>query len=177
MIKFIIFQKDTHLPNTISSFGDPTNNLYKDGEILDNGDTVKIVDTVDTNSYIFDRYHLRNNEVGLHEPRADGYQIWDPITFSWKDIESKVKQLIAVNKEKINSLTNMHILLRYPYYYQLNAPYDFGQDSAEVITMRTWIDGIRAKANLAKAQLETLSLESEMDLVVKNFEKELGDIA
>jgi hypothetical protein len=177
MKKVILFKGDLRLPTTISEVTDPANSLYEDKQVLPTGDIIRILDTVDSNSTIFETYHINGFEVEQHLPKNDDYQEWSVENLQWQDIPNKIALLQSVKKELINNSSNIKILYRYPYYYQLNAPYDFGQDSAEVITMRTWIDGIRAKANLAKAQLETLSLEFEMDLVVKNFEKELGDIA
>ncbi len=177
MKKVIVFKGDLRLPTTISEVTDPANSLYKDKQILPTGDIIRILETTDSNSTIFETYHINGFEVEQHLPKNNDYQEWSVEELQWQDIPNKIALLRSVKKEIINNSSNVKILYKYPYYYQLNAPYDFGQDSAEVIAMRSWINNIRSLTNTAKTKIESSVEESEMNLVVRDFEKELGDIA
>jgi hypothetical protein len=162
--------------NLVAYIGDQSLMQVTDGEIQGNY-LLKIADAPEDTTLLFNTWHWDGAQFGLHAAKISDYQEWDPLGLKFIFPVNYLQLIANDNKQKINAFANDKILSKYPYHYQLNAPYDFGQDSPEVTDMRVWIGDIRAKANLAKAQLETLSLESEMDLVVKNFEKELGDIA
>jgi len=72
---------------------------------------------------------------------------------------------------EINQLAMDKILPRYPYYLQFNTGRE--PSTPEAITMFTWIDSIRAFANLAKALVATdtdlVAIRAVMDQYVINL--------
>ena len=95
---------------------------------------------------------------------------WDIIA-DWLD-KARKDNIIVVNKS-----ASQKILPKYPIYLQLNLPYDFGQDSVEVQTMRTWIDSVRTLANTAKAEIALATTLEEITTIVDNFKQELAEIS
>lgn len=177
MKKVILFKHDTKLPVTISDISDPVNSIYSDKQILPSGDIIRITEAIEDNSIIFETYHINGLEIELHEPRKDSYQEWSAENLQWQDIPNKTDILINTYKEIINNFASQKIISKYPYYYQLNAPYDFGINSTEVISMRAWIDNIRGLANIAKSAIASANTLPEITTIVDNFKTELGNIA
>jgi hypothetical protein len=162
--------------NLVAYIGDQSLMQVTDGEIQGNY-LLKIADALEDIILLFNTWHWDGAQFGLHTAKISDYQEWDPLGLKFIFPVNYLQLIANDNKQKINAFANDKILSKYPYYYQLNAPYDFGQDSPEVTDMRVWIDNIRVLANTAKAKIESSTEESEMDLILRAFEKELGDIA
>jgi hypothetical protein len=176
MSKVITFDLLSKLPVSIGEFLNPENIKYSDGELLPNNLIVKILEEDVDNNTIINTYHYSDNAIGYHIPRSNEFQVWNSEICAWENPGDYLVLLRNSKKNKINGIASYKISYVYPIYDQINKPYDFGPDSQEVLTMRAWIDNIRALANSSKAEIDTLSLEIEMDTVISTFEATIAPL-
>jgi hypothetical protein len=109
--------------------------------------------------------------------KPNDYSEFNWQTKQWEALADWLDKARKDNITTVNNLSSQKILPKYPIYLQLNLPYDFGQDSVEVQTMRTWIDSVRTLANTAKAEIVSATTLPEITTIVDNFKQELAEIS
>lgn len=122
-------------------------------------------------------YYYKNSEFKQLPEKPSRHHIWDLETEQWQEPEGYLQTIQTENTTQVNQLSSRKILPKYPIHLQLNLPYDFGQDSIEVQTMRTWIDSVRTLANTAKAEIALATTLEEITTIVDTFKQELAEFS
>lgn len=122
-------------------------------------------------------YYFKNNKPKQLPQQPTKYHIFNVTLEQWQEPEGYLQTIQTENTTQVNQLSSRKILPKYPIYLQLNLPYDFGQDSVEVQTMRTWIDSVRTLANTAKAEIASATTLEEITTIVDTFKQELAEFS
>lgn len=109
--------------------------------------------------------------------KPNDYSEFNWQTKQWDALAGWLDKARQDNITTVNNLSSQKILPKYPIHLQLNLPYDFGQDSVEVETMRTWIDSVRTLANTAKAEIASATTLEEITTIMDTFKQELAEIS
>lgn len=161
---YILFNKNTFLPDTIIDLSTFEGEISGGFEIESDENITTIINT----------YHLNGSTIEKHSSATSRWDIWDVDLLLYV---FNLRKCIEFHISTINQLASQKILPKYPIYLQLNLPYDFGQDSVEVETMRTWIDSVRTLANTAKAEIALATTLPEITTIVDTFKQELAEIS
>lgn len=104
-----------------------------------------------------------------------------PSIFFTFDVETKtwvykIEDNIKYFQVEINKYASFKIEFKYPIYKQLNIESDFGKDSIEYQSMRTFINAVRDISNQYMAEIQTLTTEDDMNISFDNYKLELDEL-
>lgn len=150
--------------------------IYNKDLIIYNSEEPLILYMAENKLDLNNSYYKDGNVLPL-PLKPDNYHTWDSFLEQWQKPEGYLQTIQSENTTRVNQLASQKILSKYPIYLQLNLPYDFGQDSVEVETMRSWIDSVRTLANAAKAEIASATTLPEITTIVDTFKQELAEIS
>lgn len=108
-----------------------------------------------------DRYYIENKEPILKPNKPDNWHQFDIITKQWIPIDNYILMIRKWYISEVNSFAGKTILLKYPYYKQLNNPTD--------VIMFDWINNIRIESNLVNNQINNSSSLNDMIDLLEEF--------
>lgn len=160
--------------SVVTGYIEVYNTEITDGKISGTDSYVLVKDSLPEN---WNNTYYKDDIFKQLPTRKNSYYTWNLSLEQWQEPEGYLQTIQTENTTQVNQLASQKIIQKYPIYLQLNLPYDFGQDSVEVETMRTWIDSVRTLANTAKAGIALATTLPEITTIVDNFKQELAEIS
>jgi hypothetical protein len=130
---------------------------------------------VDNTDKLINSYYKNDNIYKL-PLKTNRFFIFSLEDESWVFSEYLFNNFKLEKKQSINEYAYHNIDTTYPIYRQLNIEADYGKDSTEYQTMRTFINAVRDLSNQYTLEIQNAETEEAINTSFDNYKTELDKL-